>query len=421
MTQTNAYDFQTRLLHEGKTQPDWQGASQPPVYQSAAHGAKSAREMSDLFSGKTEGHLYLRLSNPTNAALEDRLARLEEGQGALVTGSGMAAIANACLALLRAGDELVASRSLFMSTWILFRDTFKKYGITARFADACNPEAVAAAITPKTRLLYIETIGNPRLDVPDISALAAVAHHHGLPLLVDNTLASPYLCRPLERGADIVVHSTTKYLNGHGSATGGVIIDGGRFPWDSKRFPDFAPYLEKKGAEGAFLHKVWKEHHINFGTTQAPWHAYLTMIGLDTLGVRMERHLDNALTVARYLADRPETAWVNYPGLPDHPGHQTACKQFSGRGFGAMITFGLKNQNTCFAFIDGLRLIRHLANLGDCKTMVIHPCSTQYISFDADTRRYLSITPDLMRLSVGIEAAGDICADIGRALEGLLR
>jgi O-acetylhomoserine (thiol)-lyase len=418
----NHHQFSTRVLHDipknAGYQSNRQGATQPPVIQSAAHSQDTAQNMSDLFAGNQPGHIYMRLSNPTNAALEEKIARLEEGRNALVTGSGMAAVTNACLTLLRAGDELVASSSLFMSTRLLFADIFKKYGITARFVDPCDLAAMESAITPKTRLMFIETIGNPRMDVPDIRALADIAHNHHLPLIVDNTLASPYLCRPIEFGADIVVHSTTKYLNGHGTATGGVIVDGGTFDWDHEKYDDFKPYLDKKEKD-AFLFKVWKEHHINFGTTQAPWHAYLTMVGMDTLAVRMEKHLVNARQIADYLTKRPEVAWVNYPGLPDHPCHETVQKQFSGLGGGAMIAFGLADEAACFAFIDKLQLILHLANLGDCKSLVIHPWSSQYISFAETARRRLGITPDLVRLSVGIEDAGDICADIGRALDGL--
>ena len=236
------------------------------------------------------------------------------------------------------------------------------------------------------------------------------------PLVVDNTLPTPYLCRPFELGADVVIHSTTKYLSGHGDAVGGVIIDGGNFPWAGDRFPDFQPFIDRKGPL-AFLDKVWREHHINFGTTQAPLHSYLTMIGLDTLALRMERHIGNAYEVARYLKERPEVTWLNYPGFEDHPSHSTARKQFNGRGFGGMLAFGLKNQTACFRFIKKLKMIYNLANLGDCKTLVIHPYSSQYVSFEESTRQELSITADLIRLSVGIEAVEDICADLGQALD----
>ncbi|MBA2847998.1 O-acetylhomoserine aminocarboxypropyltransferase/cysteine synthase [Thermosulfuriphilus ammonigenes] len=410
--------FRTRVIHEGIHPESWQGATLPPIFQTASHRHGSAESLQAAFGGQSTDHIYMRLTNPTNRILEEKLAALEGGQGAVVTSSGMAAVANACLALLRSGDEFVTGNSLFMSTYVLFANVFKKYGITARFVEPTDLEAIKGAINEKTRFVFIETIGNPKMDVPDIAAIAQIAHENGLPLLVDNTLATPYLCRPLELGADVVIHSTTKYLSGHGCATGGVIIDGGRFDWTNPRFEDFKPFVERKGPL-AYLDKVWREHHINFGTTQAPLHSYLTMLGLDTLAVRMERHLANAQEVARFLVEQPEIKWVRFPGLPDHPDREVADRQFQDKGYGAMIAFGLKDQETCFRFIRNLRLIYNLANLGDCKTLIIHPYSSQYLSFPEETRQYLSITPDLLRLSVGIEAVEDICADIREALDRL--
>ncbi|WP_456431130.1 O-acetylhomoserine aminocarboxypropyltransferase/cysteine synthase family protein [Thermosulfuriphilus sp.] len=408
--------FQTRVIHEAIHPENWEGATLPPIFQTASHRHPSGESLQAAFGGQSSDHIYLRLTNPTNRILEQKLAALEGGQAATVTSSGMAAIANACLALLRSGDEFITGNSLFMSTYVLFANIFKKYGLTARFVDPTDLEAIKGAITEKTRFIFVETIGNPKMDVPDIAAIAEIAHENGLPLLVDNTLATPYLCRPIELGADVVIHSTTKYLSGHGCATGGVVIDSGRFDWTSPRFEDFKPFVDRKGPL-AYLDRVWREHHINFGTTQAPFHAYLTMIGLDTLAVRMERHLANAMEVARFLAEQPEVRWVNYPGLPGHPQREVAERQFDGKGYGAMIAFGLKDQETCFEFIRNLRLIYNLANLGDCKSLIIHPYSSQYLSFPEEARRYLSITPDLLRLSVGIEAVEDICADIREALD----
>ena len=416
MDKKKPYRFETQVIHAAQSPRDWQGATLPPIYQTASHAHATAENLSQTFAGKTTDHIYMRLTNPTNRTLEQKMAALEGGQGAVVMASGMAAVANTCMALLRAGDELVTGNSLFMSTYLLFANVFKKYGITARFVEPTDLAAVEGAINDHTRLIYLETIGNPKMDVPDLAAAAEMAHRHGIPLVVDSTLASPYLCRPLELGADVVIHSTTKYLSGHGGATGGVVIDGGRFPWDSGRFPDFKPFIDRKGPL-ALLDRIWREHHINFGTTQAPLHSFLTMLGLDTLALRMERHLQNAQGLARFLLERPEVRWVNYPGLTDHPSHGTARKQFKGKGFGAMLAFGLADQDACFRFINRLQLIYHLANLGDCKTLVIHPCSSQYVSFDEPTRRSLSITPDLIRLSVGIEALEDLCEDIRQALE----
>jgi O-acetylhomoserine (thiol)-lyase len=412
------YQFDTRVIHAAQDIENWQGATLPPIFQSASHHHATAENLSDTFAGKTTDHVYMRLTNPTNRVLEQKMCALEGGAGAIATASGMAAISNACMALLRAGDELVAGNSLFMSTYLLFTGVMKKYGITAHLADTGDLGAIESAINEKTRLIYLETIGNPRLDIPDLEGAAALAHKHGLPLVVDNTLATPYLCRPLELGADVVVHSTTKYLSGHGAAVGGVVIDAGNFDWTSSRFPDFAPFVERKG-NLALLDRMWREHHINFGTTQAPLHAYLTMLGLDTLALRMERHMANTSKVAQFLKERSEVTWVNYPGLVEHQFYETAAKQFNDQGFGGMLTFGLKDQEVCFKFINSLKLIYQLANLGDCKSLVIHPYSSQYITFDETVKKTLGIAPDMVRLAVGIEAVDDICADIGQALDTL--
>jgi len=418
MKQNKNYRFDTRVIHSSQSPGSWQGATLPPIYQTASHSHQTAENLSKTFAGKTTDHIYMRLTNPTNRILEEKLADLEGGKGAVVTASGMGAISNACMALLRTGDELVSGNSLFMSTYLLFTGVFKKYGITANLVESTDFDAIEGAINDKTRFLYLETIGNPKMDIPDIAKAADLAHRNGIPLVIDNTLASPYLCRPIELGADVVIHSTTKYLGGHGGAMGGVVIDSGNFPWSTERFSDFEPFVDRKGPL-AFLDRVWREHHINFGTTQAPFHSYLTMIGLDTLALRLERHMANSLKVADYLKQRPEVSWVNYPGLSGHSSHSIAQKQFEGNGFGAMLTFGLKDQDTCFKFIDNLKLIYHLANLGDCKTLIIHPYSSQYVSFKEEQRQALSITPDLLRLSVGIEAAEDICEDMGQSLDSL--
>ncbi len=413
------HGFNTRVIHAARHPGQWQGATQPPVYQSVAYRHETAEGLSQAFAGRNPDDIYTRLSNPTNRALEEKLCALEGGAGAVVMASGMAAVSGACLALLRSGDEFVAGRSLFMSTWVLFTTVFKKYGLKARLVDLSDTTALEAAINERTRFVFLETIGNPALDVPDIVKLATLAHQHGLPLLVDNTLATPYLCRPLELGADAVIHSTTKYLSGHGGAPGGVVIDGGRFDWPAERFPDFKPFLEGGGRRPALLEKLWREHHINFGATQAPWHSYLTMLGLDTLAVRLERHMSNARAVADFLGRQSAVAWVNYPGLADHPFFETAARQFQGRGFGGLLTFGLQDQAACFAFINRLRLIYHLANLGDCKSLIIHPASSQYVSFEDSVRKDLGVSSEMLRLSVGIEEVADINDDIEQALKGL--
>ncbi len=411
-------NFHTRVIHECQSPENWDGATLPPIYQSSATAHATAESLSDTFGGKTGEHIYMRLTNPTNQVLEQKLASLESGAGAVVMSSGMAAITNACMALLRAGDDFICANSLFMSTYVLFNNIFKKYNISAKMVEAMDSDAVKQAITPKTRFIYIETIGNPKMDVARIQDIAAIAHANGLPLLVDNTLATPYLCRPIELGADVVIHSTTKYLSGHGNATGGVVIDSGKFDWSGERYPDFKPFIDRKGAL-AYLDKVWREHHINFGTTQAPLHSYLTLLGLDTLALRMERHVANGIKVAQFLNTHPAVKWVNYPGLETSPSHQTAKEQFGGLGFGGLMSFGLADQQQCFSFINNLKMIYHLANLGDCKTLVIHPYSSQYLAFAEEIKQDIAITPDLIRLSVGIEGVDDICADLDQALQGL--
>lgn len=417
MGTTNNHAFDTRVVHLGLHPEEWQGATLPPIFQSSAHRHETAESLSRTFGGQQDAHIYMRLTNPTNQALEEKLAALESGKGAVAVASGMAAISTACLALLKAGDEFVAGNSLFMSTYLLFAKVFAKYGITARLVDPRDLDAVAQAINEKTRFIYVETIGNPKMDVPDLARLAEIAHTHGLPLLVDNTVATPWLCRPIGLGADVVIHSTTKYLNGHGNATGGVIVDSGRFDWAAhpERFADFAPFIDRKGPL-AYRDRVWREMHINLGTTAAPFHSYLALLGLDTLALRMERHVASTLAVAQFLNNHPKVRWVNYPGLASHPDHAVAARQFGGKGFGGLLTFGLADQEACFACINHLKLVYHLANLGDCKSLIIHPYSSQYLSFPDETRRELAITPDLLRLSVGIEAVADIIADLDQAL-----
>lgn len=414
MTEKRAYHFETRSIHEGLKDSPWQGSTLPPIFQTAAHYHETADNLSQTFAGKTDDHIYMRLSNPTSRFLEQKLASLESGAGAVVTGSGMAAINNACMTLLRAGDEFVASKALFMSTYTLFNTIFRKYGITVKFADPLNLEEISAAINGKTRFVYMETITNPGMEVADIRSIAEIAHAHGVPLLVDNTLASPWLCRPLELGADIVMHSTTKYLSGHGAAIGGVVVDAGNFDWTGERFADFAPFVDQKG-KLAFLHRMFKEYHVNFGTTPAPFHSFLTAVGLNTLGLRMERHMDNAVKIANFLKAHPKVEWVNFPGFPEHKSYETAKKQFDNKGFGAMLTFGLRDQEACFRLIDHLDMILNLANLGDCKTLIIHPYSSQYVSFPEALKNELA-NPKLLRFSLGIEHPEDIIHDLDQAL-----
>ncbi len=409
------WKFDTLVIHGAQTPGEWKSTTLPPIYQSASHRFDTAEELSEVFAGKRDGFIYQRLRNPTNQTLEKRMALLTGGLDAVVTGSGMAAINNAVLAICRSGDEIVSGNSLFMSTFLLFNNVLRKLGIDVRLVESADLSAWEKAVSPKTKLLFVETIGNPKMDVPDIGALARLAHDNHAPLIVDNTLATPYLCKPLELGADILVYSTTKYLNGHGSAVGGVVIDAGRFPWPEEKYPDFNLSKQRKG-NLAFLDKFWREIHINFGTTQSPFQSYLTLIGVDTLALRMERHMSNAMTLAEFLDRHPKVKWVNYPGLANSAYHETARTQFQGKGYGGLLTFGLEGEKACFDFIRSVKLTYHLANLGDCKTLVIHPWSSQYVTFTEESRRENGITPDMLRISVGIEAVEDILEDFDQAL-----
>ncbi|WP_457552523.1 O-acetylhomoserine aminocarboxypropyltransferase/cysteine synthase family protein [Desulfobacula sp.] len=417
MDKKGTYHFETRAIHEGLKDAHFEGATLPPIFQTAAHFHETADSLSKTFAGKTKEHIYMRLSNPTSRFLEQKIASLESGAGAIATGSGMAAINNACMTLLSSGDEFVASNALFMSSYALFTNIFKKYGIRVKLVDPLSLDNIEQAINKKTRFVYMETITNPGMEIADIKSIAQLAHTKGIPLLVDNTLASPWLCRPIELGADIVLHSTTKYLSGHGGALGGMVVDAGTFDWAGEKFSDFAPFVEQKG-NLAFLHRMFKEYHVNFGTTPAPFHSYLTAIGLNTLGLRMERHMDNAIKVAHFLKGLPKVEWVNFPGFEDHKCHEIAKKQFNNKGFGAMLTFGLKDQDACFRLIDHLEMILNIANLGDCKTLIIHPYSSQYISFPEDLKNQLA-DPKLIRFSLGVEHVEDICNDLACALKAV--
>ncbi|NNG46221.1 MAG: O-acetylhomoserine aminocarboxypropyltransferase/cysteine synthase [Deltaproteobacteria bacterium] len=410
------WKFDTLVIHGAQTPGEWKSTTLAPIYQSASHWFETAEELSDVFAGKEAGFIYQRLRNPTNQVLEKRMTLLTGGLESVVTGSGMAAINNAVLAICRSGDEIVSGNSLFMSTFLLFNNVLRKLGIDIKLVESDDLSAWEKAVTPRTKLLFVETIGNPKMDVPDIRGLARLAHANRAPLIVDNTLATPYLCKPFELGADILVYSTTKYLNGHGSAVGGVVIDAGRFDWPEDKYQDFKIFKERVGKR-AYIDKVWREIHINFGTTQSPFQSYLTLIGMDTLALRMERHMSNATRLAEFLDQHPKVKWVNFPGLPKSPAHETAKAQFQGKGYGALLTFGLENEKACFDFIRNVKLAYHLANLGDCKTLVIHPWSSQYISFTEESRRENGITPDLLRISAGIEAFEDIQEDFDQALQ----
>ncbi|GAB4261683.1 O-acetylhomoserine aminocarboxypropyltransferase/cysteine synthase family protein [Thermincola ferriacetica] len=410
-------EFNTRLLH-GNYQPDeGTGATTVPIFQSTSFRHKTAEELEKIFAGAEPGYVYTRINNPTIEAFEKRIAFLEKGIGAVACASGMAAISMAVLNLLGQGDELVSSAGIFAGTYSLFMN-LADYGIRARFAKTVSVESFAAEITGKTRLIFVETIGNPKMDIPNISELAELAHRHNIPLVVDNTVTTPYLFRPFEHGADIVVHSTSKLINGSGNSIGGVIVDRGRFNWDETKFPKLHEY-KKKYSFFAYLAKLRQGIHRDFGVCMAPFNAYLNNLGLDTLGLRMEKMCSNALALAQFLAEHPKVAWVNYPGLVGNPYRQLAEGQFGGK-FGIILTFGVGSKENAFKVINNLKYAYNLSNIGDLRTLVVHPASTIYASLFAECseeeKQATGVTDDMIRVSVGIEDIQDLIGDFQQAL-----
>jgi O-acetylhomoserine (thiol)-lyase len=365
--------FDSLLVHGG-LEPGPAGATSVPIVQSSSFAYETAEALEDVFRGRAVGQVYTRLGNPTTEALERRLALLEGGGAAIATASGMAAITTTVITIVRAGDEILASSSLFGGTFSLFRDTLSSFGVTVRFIDPLDLEGFRSAINERTRLLFVETVGNPKLDVPDIPLLAEIAHQAGLPLIVDATVTTPCLATGAGLGADIVVHSTSKYINGTGTSIGGVIIDRGVFDWNSPKFPHFEQF-HKKYRAFAFTARARKLVHKDVGACAAPFNSFLLTEGIQTLALRMERHCSNALALARILKKHPKVAWVNYPGLEDSPQHAMAGRLYGGR-YGGLLTFGTGDKASAFKVINGLRLAKNLANIGDAKTLVIHPAST---------------------------------------------
>lgn len=413
MSKTRKLRFDTLLIHGG-AEPGPAGATTVPIVQSSSFAHATAEELEDIFRGRRMGQVYTRINNPTNESLERRLTLLEGGIATIATASGMAAITTAVLTIARSGDEILSSSSVFGGTFSLFRDTLSNYGITARFVDPTDIAAVRGGVTEKTRLVFVETIGNPKMDVPDIGAIAAVAREAGVPLLVDATVTTPYLARGKELGADIVLHSTSKFINGTGSAIGGAIVDLGTFNWDSPKFPHFVEFV-KKYRNFAFSARARKLIHKDFGACAAPMNSFLLAEGVETLGLRMERHCGNALQLARFLNGHGKVRWVNYPGLPDSPYHAAAERQFGGR-FGGILTFGLADKPAAFRFINALTLAKNLANIGDAKTLVIHPASTICADYGPEEKGLMGVTEEMVRVSVGIEAIDDIIEDFAEAL-----
>ncbi|MBL8341049.1 MAG: O-acetylhomoserine aminocarboxypropyltransferase/cysteine synthase [Rubrivivax sp.] len=420
---------ETLALHAGQIPDAATGARALPIYQTTSYVFDSAAHAASLFNLQTFGNVYSRLSNPTVAALEERVAALEDGRAAVASASGMAAEAMALMTMLQAGDHVVAAGALYGGSVTMLAVNLKKFGIETTFVDATQPEAFAAAIRPNTRALYAETLGNPSLIVLDIAAVAAVAHAHGLPLVVDNTVPSPFLCNPIELGADIVVHSATKYLGGHGTTLAGVVVEGGRFPWDNGKFigmtepsPGYhgVKFYETFG-DFAFTMRCRMETLRVYGAALSPMAAWQVLQGVETLPLRMERHCANALAVAKFLQADPRVSFVNYPGLPDHPQHALLQRQM--RGASGLLAFGVKSSKdggeaAGVKFIESAQFMSHLVNIGDTRTLVSHPASTTHRQLDEAQQRAAGVTPEMVRISVGLEHIDDILWDIDQALAG---
>jgi O-acetylhomoserine (thiol)-lyase len=411
----SAHQMETLLVHGG-LEPGPGGATAVPIVQSNAFAKATAEELENLFRGRAAGPVYTRMGNPTAAALERRLALLEGGGAAIATASGMAAIATAALTVLRAGDEILSSSSLFGGTYSLFRDTLSENGISARFVDPLDLDGVRAAITDRTRLLFTETIGNPKLDVPDVPALAEIAHAAGLPLLVDSTVTTPCLATGARLGADLLAYSTSKYVNGTGTTIGGAIVDRGVFNWGSGKFPHFDAF-QQKYRPFAFTARARRRVHRDLGGCAAPFNSFLLAEGLQTLALRMDRHCANALALARFLRGHPRVARVNYPGLEDSPHRAVVERLYGGRASG-LLTFGVGDKAAAFRVLNRLKLARILASIGDAKTLAIHPASTICAEYSDEEKARLGATDDVIRVSVGIESPVDILEDFRQALDG---
>ena len=415
---------ETLAIHAGQSPDPATNARAVPIYATTSYVFDDADHAARLFSLQEFGNIYTRIMNPTNGVFEARVAALEGGVGALAFASGQAAETATILNLARSGDNIVSSASLYGGTYNLFKWTLPKLGITTRFVDGSDPASFAPAIDGNTKAVYLETIGNPRLDVPDIAAIADVAHAHGIPLVIDNTFA-PLLCRPIEHGADIVIHSATKWIGGHGTSIGGVVVDGGTFDWKgSGRFPDFVDpdpsyhgvsYVEAVG-NLAFIIKLRVQGLRDTGAALSPFNAFLFLQGLETLPLRIERHAQNALAVARWLERDERVTWVSYPGLESHPAHANARKFLRG-GFGGVLTFGIRGgREAGRTLINSVKLFSLLANVGDAKSLIIHPATTTHSQLSDVEQASTGVTDDLVRLSIGLEHIDDILADLDQGL-----
>jgi len=420
----HSFGFDTKSVHAGQRPDSATGARAVPIYQTTSYVFDDTDHAAQLFALQRFGNIYTRIMNPTSSAFEERIAALEGGTGAVATASGMAAQMATMMTLLRPGDEIVSSSSLYGGTHTQFDLTLRTWGINTTFVDSTDPENYRKAITPRTRVLYGETIGNPQGNVLDMRAVADIAHEAGIPLVVDSTFTTPYLMRPFEHGADIVVHSATKFLGGHGTSIGGVLIENGKFPWDNGKFAhivDPSPgyhgvrFYETFG-DFAFVMKARTETLRDTGACISPFNSFLLLQGLETLSLRMERHCQNALRVAQFLQEHPAVSWVRYAGLPNDPSHELA-RRYLPNGTGAIFTFGVKGgYEAGKAVINNVSMLSHLANVGDARSLIIHPASTTHQQLSEDALLEGGVTPDLIRLSIGIENIEDILWDLDKAL-----
>ena len=425
MSDDHQFGFDTLVLHAGQRPDPTTGARAVPIYQTTSFVFDDTDDAAALFALQKFGNIYTRIMNPTNAVLEERIATLEGGVGGLAVASGQASQAMAILALLESGDQIVSAATLYGGTYTQMDISFRKVGIDTVFVEPDDPENFRKAITPKTKLLYGETLGNPRINVLDIEAVAAIAHEAGVPLMIDNTFATPFLCRPIEFGADIIVQSATKFIGGHGNSLGGLIVDSGKFPWDNGTFPgmvDPSPgyhgmrYFETFG-DFAYIMKVRVEQLRDYGPALSPFNSFLLLQGLETLHLRMERHVQNAEKVVAFLDAHPQVSWVNYPTLPDSP-YKALAEKYLPKGAGSIFTFGVEGGFEAGRdFLNALRLFSHLANVGDAKSLALHPASTTHQQLGAKEMAAGGITQDMIRLSIGLEDPADLLWDLEQALQ----
>jgi len=419
------FGFETLALHAGQIPDAATGARAAPIYQTTSFVFDSAEHAASLFNLQTFGNVYSRISNPTVAVLEERVAALEGGRAALACATGQAAEATAILTLVKAGDHIVSASTLYGGTHTLLGVNLKKLGVDTTFVHPDDPAEFRKHIRPETKLIYAETLGNPLINIVDIEALAQIAHEAKIPLMVDNTVPSPYLCRPFDWGADIVVHSATKYIGGHGTTMGGIVVESGKFDWGNGKFPEFTS--PSPGYHGVIFHETFGDFGYTmkarmeimrtFGPSLSPMNAWLLLLGLESLPVRMDRHCANTLGVAQFLQKHPRVAWVNYPGLPDNKYHALAQKYLP-KGSSGLLNFGVKGgAKAGEKFIEAAQFMSHLANIGDAKTLIIHPASTTHRQMTAEEQLKAGVTPDMIRMSVGIETLDDILWDIDQALE----